>query len=53
MDYIVDENEDVYFLEVNTVPGMTLMSLIPNMLKVQGIAVTDFLTMLIEDAIKE
>ncbi len=51
MDYIVDENEDVYFLEVNTVPGMTLMSLIPNMLKVQGIAVTDFLTMLIEDAI--
>ncbi len=28
-DFIVDENEQVYFLEVNTLPGMTPTSLVP------------------------
>lgn len=50
MDYIVTENEDVYFLEANTVPGMTEMSLVPNMLKVAGIGIKDFISSLIEEA---
>lgn len=50
MDYIVDEKEDIYFLEVNTVPGMTKMSLVPKMLEVEGIAMKDFVTSLIEEA---
>ena len=50
MDYIVTEKEDIYFLETNTVPGMTEMSLVPNMLKVAGIDIKDFITSLIEEA---
>ena len=50
MDYIVTEKEDIYFLETNTVPGMTEMSLVPNMLRVAGIDIKDFITSLIEEA---
>jgi len=50
MDYIVTEKEDIYFLEVNTVPGMTKMSLVPNMLRTAGIDIKDFITSLIEEA---
>lgn len=50
MDYIVTEKNDIYFLETNTVPGMTEMSLVPNMLRVAGIDITDFITSLIEEA---
>ena len=50
MDYIITEKEDIYFLEVNTVPGMTKMSLVPNMLRTAGIDIKDFITSLIEEA---
>ena len=50
MDYIVDEKEDIYFLEVNTVPGMTRMSLVPKMLEAEGIAMKDFVSSLLEEA---
>ena len=50
MDYIITEKEDIYFLEVNTVPGMTKMSLVPNMLITAGIDIKDFITSLIEEA---
>lgn len=50
MDYIVTENEDIYFLEVNTVPGMTEMSLVPKMLLAAGIGIKDFITSLIEES---
>lgn len=32
VDLFVDENEDIYFNEVNTIPGMTTKSLFPQML---------------------
>lgn len=48
MDYIVTPAEDVYFLEVNTIPGMTRMSLVPKMLEVAGIDLTALLTELLE-----
>ncbi|MBR5398640.1 MAG: D-alanine--D-alanine ligase [Bacteroidales bacterium] len=50
MDYIVTDKNDIYFLETNTVPGMTEMSLVPNMLRVAGIDIMDFITSLIEEA---
>lgn len=50
MDYIVDDKEDIYFLEVNTVPGMTRMSLVPKMLEAEGIAMKDFVSSLLEEA---
>ena len=49
MDYIFD-GKDVYFLEVNTVPGMTKMSLIPNQSRAAGISVREFINILLEEA---
>lgn len=49
MDYILSE-EGLYFLEVNTIPGMTSASLVPKMVRTAGINMTDFLTTIIENA---
>lgn len=46
MDYIV-RGEDVYFLEINTVPGMTEMSLVPQQVKAIGMTIKEFLTKLL------
>ncbi len=43
MDYILKDNE-LYFLEVNTVPGMTKESIMPKMLKAAGIDSKIFFT---------
>lgn len=48
MDYILAEDGGLYFLEVNTIPGMTSASLVPKMVRTAGIDITDFLTMIIE-----
>lgn len=49
VDYIMD-GEDLYFLEVNTVPGMTSASLVPQMVAAAGLCMTDFLTIIIENS---
>lgn len=49
MDYILSP-EGLYFLEVNTVPGMTSASLVPKMIRTAGIDITDFLTTIIENS---
>ena len=42
-DFIVTSSGDIYFLEVNTIPGMTATSLIPKMLATADISITDLL----------
>lgn len=49
MDYILN-GDDVYFLEINTVPGMTKMSLVPQQVRVAGIEMQQFFTILLEEA---
>ncbi len=49
MDYILAE-DGLYFLELNTVPGMTAASLVPKMVRTAGLSITDFLTTIIENA---
>ena len=49
MDYIASE-DGLYFLEVNTIPGMTSASLVPKMVRTAGIDMTTFLTTIIENA---
>lgn len=49
VDYIVSE-EGLYFLEVNTIPGMTNASLVPKMIRTAGIDITEFLSEIIENA---
>lgn len=47
MDYILAE-DGLYFLEVNTIPGMTSASLVPKMVRAAGLRMTDFLNDIIE-----
>ena len=49
IDYILGE-EGLYFLEVNTIPGMTSASLVPKMVRTAGLDMTSFLTSIIENA---
>lgn len=49
IDYILAE-DGLYFLEVNTIPGMTSASLVPKMVRAAGMDMTDFLTTIIENS---
>ncbi|MDD7236694.1 MAG: D-alanine--D-alanine ligase [bacterium] len=49
MDYII-KGEEIFFLEMNMVPGMTPMSLIPAQVRAAGIEIKEFFTALIESA---
>lgn len=49
-DYIWSEDENkIYFLEINTIPGMTSTSLAPQASQAAGINFSDFLDILIEN----
>jgi D-alanine-D-alanine ligase len=48
IDFIIIDNKP-WFLEINSVPGMTEESLIPQQAKVHGIALEDLYSMVIED----
>ena len=47
MDYIVAQNNTPYFLEINTIPGQTAMSIIPRQVKYKGISIVDFYSQLL------
>lgn len=49
IDYMIKE-EEIYFLEINTVPGMTPMSLVPGQVRAAGIEMQHFFTTLIEES---
>lgn len=49
VDYII-RDEVPYFLEINTVPGMTAASFIPQQLRAAGLDITQVLTEVLEDA---
>ena len=49
MDYICAE-DGLYFLEVNTIPGMTQASLVPKMVRTAGMDMSSFLSTLIENS---
>jgi len=49
-DYILID-EDFYFIEVNTIPGLTENSIVPRMARNMGISMQELFTMAIEEAI--
>lgn len=49
MDYIISNEGAICLLEVNTTPGMTETSFIPQQVKVAGLSMTDVLTEIIEN----
>jgi D-alanine-D-alanine ligase len=50
IDYIV-RGEEIYFLEINTVPGMSAQSIVPQQLRAAGVNLTEAFTLLIEDTL--
>ncbi len=50
VDYIL-KGDTFYFLEVNTVPGMTATSFIPQQVKAMGLNLTDLLSRIIQDGL--
>lgn len=52
-DFIFSESDGkLYFLEINTIPGMTATSLAPEAAKAAGMGFSDFLDKLISEALK-
>ena len=50
IDYIYSNNK-LYFMEVNTVPGMSAASIVPQQVEAMGLNMTDIFTLVIEDAL--
>ena len=48
VDYIMGDK--LWFLEVNTIPGMTSASLVPKMVRTAGMDMTEFLNIIIENS---
>jgi D-alanine-D-alanine ligase len=51
IDYIISGDE-IYFLEVNTVPGMSANSIVPKQIREAGLTVSEVYKMIIEDVIR-
>jgi len=51
-DTIVEENGDIWLLEVNTIPGMTATSLLPDAARADGLEFPDLCDLLIELALE-
>ena len=52
VDFILKDNE-YYFLELNTVPGMSQASIVPQQIRAAGLKETDIFSLAIENALKE
>lgn len=51
VDYIISKEGKIFMLEVNTTPGMTPTSFIPQQVKAAGLTMTDVLTDIVENQI--
>ena len=47
IDFIIDKNENYYFLEINTLPGMTSTSLLPIAAEAQGLSFSELVKKII------
>ncbi|MBP9820636.1 D-alanine--D-alanine ligase [Candidatus Saccharibacteria bacterium] len=50
-DFIIDVNNNIYFLEINTIPGMTEQSLFPKSALQAGYSMPDATRILVENAL--
>lgn len=50
VDYIIEESGRIVLLEVNTTPGMTPQSFLPQQIKAAGLSIQDVMRDIIEDA---
>lgn len=47
------KDKTIYFIEINTVPGLTKESIVPKMAREMGISLTGLFTMMVEDAMEQ
>ena len=52
VDYIITEGEKINMLEINTTPGMTATSFIPQQVKAAGLDIKDVMTDIIEEGLE-
>ncbi len=52
LDVIIDKDDNPYFLEVNTIPGMTETSDIPAMAKAKGMSMEELVLLILKSAFK-
>ncbi|MGE0089383.1 MAG: D-alanine--D-alanine ligase [Bacteroidales bacterium] len=52
IDYIISKNKP-YFMEVNTVPGMSAASIVPKQVNSMGLTMKDIFTLVIEDSLTQ
>jgi D-alanine-D-alanine ligase len=52
IDYILS-GSDIYFLEVNSIPGMSEASIIPKMAQAFGLTLERFFDMVLEEALRK
>ena len=53
IDYIITEGEKINMLEINTTPGMTSTSFIPQQVKAAGLDIKDVMTDIIEEELNK
>ena len=53
VDYIITKGEKINMLEINTTPGMTATSFIPQQVRAAGIDIKDVMTDIIEDSFQK
>ena len=53
VDYIVTEEGEIYMLEINTTPGMTATSFIPQQIRAAQLNISDVMTEIIENSINK
>ena len=53
IDYIITEGERINMLEINTTPGMTATSFIPQQVKAAGLDIKDVMTDIIEEGLSK
>ena len=53
IDYILGDDGDFYFLELNSIPGMTEASIVPKMLRYDNINITQLYTDLINETLNK
>ncbi len=53
IDYIITEGDKIKLLEINTTPGMTATSFIPQQVRAAGMDIKDVLTEIIEDRLED
>ena len=51
-DFMLGDDGQIYFIEVNILPGMTPTSLVPQEAEAVGISYTELCQMIVEDGLK-